>query len=114
MAKIIIKNLKSVNALEFEIPIGGVHILTGINGSGKTTLLTCLQRITDSYAFQRHFRTSSNDQFDNFQSSSITYENSGHSVEYIYRNTRWSPTPRKNSEILNYRSRRLLTPKIKR
>jgi len=100
MAKIVVSNLKSVNSLEFTIPVGGVHVLTGINGSGKTTLLTCLQRITDRFAFQRHFRTSSSNQFDNYQSSQITYSNATDSVVYIYRNTRWSPNPRKNSSLL--------------
>jgi len=86
MGKIIIENLKSIAKLEFMIPVSGVHILTGVNGSGKTTLLACLQRLTDSYAFQRHFRSSSNSQFDNFRNSKIRYENNGSYVEYRYRN----------------------------
>ena len=100
MAKIVIDNLKSISHLEFVIPTTGIHVLTGINGSGKTTLLTCLQRLTDSYAFQRHFRTSGNTQFDNFRNSRIRYEHNGAHVEYIYRNTRWSPTPRRSASLL--------------
>ncbi|MCW1148374.1 ATP-dependent nuclease [Flavobacterium lacisediminis] len=100
MGKIHIKDLKSIKSLEFDIPVSGVHILTGINGSGKTTLLACLQRLTDSYAFQRHFRTSSNDQFDNFRNARIRYERNGAHVEYAYRNTRWSPTPKSGATLL--------------
>jgi ABC-type lipoprotein export system ATPase subunit len=100
MPHITIENLKSVSSLEFEIPQNGVHILTGINGSGKTTLLTCLQRIADRNAFQRHFRTSSNNQFDNFQTSKITFSNRNLSLSYSYRNSRWAPTP-KSSNLLS-------------
>lgn len=100
MGKIIIENLKSISRLEFEIPASGVHVLTGVNGSGKTTLLACLQRLTDSYSFQRHFRTSSSNQFDSFRNSKVRYENNGSHVEYIYRNTRWSPTPRTSASLL--------------
>lgn len=100
MGKIIIENLKSITLLEFNIPTSGVHILTGINGSGKTTVLACLQRITDSYAFQRYFRTSSNDQFDNFRNARIRYEHNGAHVDYTYKNTRWSPTPKTGASLL--------------
>lgn len=100
MGKIRIENLKSIKLLEFNIPNSGVHILTGINGSGKTTLLACLQRLTDSYAFQRHFRTSSNNQFDNFGDAVIIYEKNGAHVKYAYKNTRWSPTPKKGASLL--------------
>ena len=101
MKKITIENLKSITKLEFVIPPPGIHVLTGINGSGKTTLIACLQRLTDSYAFQRHFRTTSNLQFDNFRSSIIRFENNGSHVEYRYRNTRWVPTPRAKASLLN-------------
>lgn len=101
MKKIIIENLKSITKLEFIIPSPGIHVLTGINGSGKTSLIACLQRLTDSYAFQRHFRTTSNLQFDNFRNSIIRFENNGSHVEYRYRNTRWAPTPRAKASLLN-------------
>lgn len=100
MPTIKIENLKNITLLEFIIPIGGVHILTSINGSGKTTLLTCLERLANSYAFQRHFRTSSNIQFDNFQNSKITYSHNGAAVSYKYKNTNWTPTPKKGSQVL--------------
>lgn len=100
MAKINIENLKNIKSLEFEIPANGVHILTSINGSGKTTLLTCLERLANPYAFQRHFKTSSNAQFDNFQTAKITYSHNNSSVSYRYKNTNWSPTPKKGSAIL--------------
>lgn len=47
MAKVEIENVKSIARLSFEIPVGGVRILTGINGCGKTTLLTCLERLAN-------------------------------------------------------------------
>lgn len=99
MVSIKIENLKSVAMLDFDIPSPGVHVLTGINGSGKTTLLTCLQRIADRNAFQKHFKTSTNAQFDNFQTSKITYTNGANSLSYSYRNSRWAPTP-KTSNLL--------------
>lgn len=95
------ENLKSISLLEFEIPSTGVYVLTGINGSGKTTLLACLQRLTDPYAFQRYFRTSSNNQFDDFRNARIRYEQNGVHVTYIYKNTRWSPTPRTGASLLS-------------
>lgn len=101
MRKIIIEHLKSITHLEFDIPTSGVYILTGINGSGKTTLLACLQRLTDSFAFQRYFRTSSNNQFDNFRNARIRYEQDGVHVTYMYKNTRWSPTPKTGASLLS-------------
>ena len=77
MASITIRNLKNIGNMVFTIPNHGVHVLTGINGSGKTSLLTCLQRIADKNAFQKHFKTSRNIQFDNFSSSEIIYEKIG-------------------------------------
>lgn len=100
MPKIKIENLKNIKNLEFQIPTSGVHILTSVNGSGKTTLLTCLERLVNPYAFQRHFKTSSNNQFDNFQSAKIIYSHNGSSVTYKYKNTNWSPTPKKGSVVL--------------
>jgi predicted ATPase len=100
MVNIRIENLKSVTLLQFDIPENGVHVLTGINGSGKTTLLTCLQRIADRNAFKKHFKTSSNAQFDNFQTSKITYTNGPNSLSYSYRKSRWAPTP-KSSDLLS-------------
>lgn len=101
MAKIIIENLKNITHLEFDIPAAGVHVLTGVNGSGKTTLLACLQRITDKNAFKKHFRSSSNTQFDSFRNSKIRYEHQGIPVEYVLKRTKWSPTPRANSSLLS-------------
>lgn len=101
MATVRIENLKNIRVLEFEIPVSGVHILTSVNGSGKTTLLTCLERIVNPYAFQRHFRTSSGDQFDNFRNARIIYTNGLRSVSYRYKGVRWVPSPRGNSNILS-------------
>jgi len=100
MPDIAIKNLKNIQSLLFDIPRSGVSILSGSNGCGKTTLLTCIERLQNSYAFLRHFRTSSHDQFDVFKKGEIIYTNNGHSVSYRYRNTRWVPIPRRNSNVL--------------
>lgn len=100
MSDIVIRNLKNVQSLEFNIPTSGVHVISGSNGSGKTTLLTCLERLQNSYAFSRHFRTSSHEQFDVFSQGEVIYSRNGQSVRYRYRNTRWSPTPRSNAHIL--------------
>lgn len=100
MANIKIENLKNISLLEFEIPAGGVHILTSVNGSGKTTLLTCLERLANPFAYQKHFRTTSNKQFDNFQTAKITYSHNNASVSYKYKNTNWSPTPKTGSALL--------------
>nr|WP_246879096.1 AAA family ATPase [Thalassospira sp. ER-Se-21-Dark] len=99
--KISIKNLKNVSSLEFELPGKGVWLLAGENGAGKTTLLGCLRRIGSSTAFPVHFPSSKeSDRLDNYSDSSITYSVGKQSVTYGYSGSRWSPRPRKNSEIL--------------
>lgn len=100
MATVTIEKLKNISRLEFEIPVNGVHVLTGVNGSGKTSLLACLERLAHPNAFRKHFKGGSSTQFDNFSSSQITYSHNGNSVTYIYRETRWAPNPRVNSSIL--------------
>lgn len=100
MPDVLIRNLKNIKLLEFDIPESGVHVLSGSNGCGKTTLLTCLERLQNSYAFSRHFRTSSHEQFDIFSHGEVIYSRNNQFVTYRYRNTRWSPTPRSNSQIL--------------
>ena len=100
MASIEIENLKNIKKLVFDVPTSGVHLLTGINGCGKTTLLACLERLSNSTAFPRNFKTSRANQFDSYQSSLIKYSHDGQSVTYQYRNTRWAPRPKKNAEVL--------------
>lgn len=101
MRRIRIKNVKNIKELEFNIPNSGVYVLTGANGSGKTTLLTTLHRIGFNNAFAYFFKTTANeDKLDFFGDSSISYKVGEKEVLYKYGNTRWSPTPRKNSKVL--------------
>jgi len=100
MKAIEINNIRNISHLRFEIPNPGVHLLTGANGSGKTTLLTCLQRICDSYAFQKNFRTSEGNQFDNFNGT-IKFLKEDKAVTYRYKNSKWAPTPKKESHLLS-------------
>lgn len=87
--------------MEFTIPNPGVYVLTGANGSGKTTLLTTLHRIGFSNAFSNFFKTTANEnKLDFFGDSTISYIVGDKKVSYKYGNTRWSPTPRKNSKVL--------------
>lgn len=101
MRKIKISNVKNIDSLEFNIPNPGVYVLTGANGAGKTTLLAALHRIGFSNAFSNFFKTTANDsKLDFFGDSSISYILGEETVSYKYGNTRWVPTPRKNSKIL--------------
>ena len=94
-----IKNIKGIRKLRFQIPQGGVHVLTGANGSGKTTLLACLHRLSYSNAFQAYFKTSPANNVDEF-TGSIHYTHQGQSVTYSYGTSRWSPSPKRGSVIL--------------
>ncbi|MBS6212228.1 AAA family ATPase [Proteus sp. fly-1008] len=99
---IVINNIKNIKTLSFSLPPTGVYILTGKNGTGKTTLLTALHRIGFSNAFANSFKTTNNsNKIDNYQNASIIYNVMDKSVSYSYGNTRWAPTPRKNSTILS-------------
>lgn len=96
-----IRNVKGIENLDFEIPSGGVWIMTGLNGSGKSTVLATLYRIRYSYAFQQFFKTSPlSDRVDLYDDASITYEINGQSVTYKYGGKRWRASPRANSTIL--------------
>jgi len=98
---ITIKNLKQINALTFEIPPTGVYILSGINGAGKSCLLTCLLRIGWPNAFQLSFKTSKiSAQLDTFIGAEVTYQIDGEIVTYAYSGERWSPSPRKRSDLM--------------
>lgn len=98
MKKVIIKNIKHVRSLEFEIPHRkGVYILTGSNGSGKTTLMTCLLRIGWYRAFQDNFKTG-NDRIDDYEGE-VIYEVDNERVSYHHAGTRWPPRPRSKSRL---------------
>lgn len=93
-------NLRNIKKLRFEIPNQGVWLLTAGNGAGKTSLLACLRRIDYPSAFQVHFPTSLvSPQLDNHTNGTVTYEISGEKVEYAYRGERWTPRPRRNSNL---------------
>ncbi len=99
--RIKISNLKSVSTLDFELPAGGVWLLTGENGSGKTTLLACLHRLGDKNAFPKHFQTSNiSDRLDNYTNGKISFSIGNSEVVYRYSGTRWAPKPKKNTSIL--------------
>lgn len=102
MAKITIKNLRHVKELEFDIPKVGVWLLTGSNGTGKTSLLGCLRRIGTKNAFPVHFPTSKkSERLDSNEGASIEYETPNGTVNYVYKNDRWQPTPKSLSTALN-------------
>lgn len=73
MYKITLKNIKSINYLEFSFPDkNGVYLLTGGNGCGKTTLLIALNRLGDNLAFSKNIKTSTAG-FDSFRDAQIIY-----------------------------------------
>ncbi|MBJ9279509.1 hypothetical protein I5489_00190 [Citrobacter koseri] len=101
MAKIIIKKLRHINSLEFDIPGTGVWLLTGTNGTGKSSVLGCLRRIGYRNAFPVHFPASRKSvRLDSNEGASISYSNSNGEVAYTYVTERWSPTPKSASKFL--------------
>ena len=102
MRKLIkIRNLKSIESLDFKIPSPGVHLLAGSNGAGKTTLLACLRRIRQSNSFQIHFQTSlKSKKLDSFIHAEVTYILDERSVAYAYAGERWVPRPRSASNLV--------------
>ena len=103
--KIIIEYLKGIKKLDFEIPNGGVHVLTASNGSGKTTLLVCLERLKNTRAFNENFKQHRSWQVDSYDSAKITYTAKNNtSVSYTYRSASdsWRPLTRGSSVIQNF------------
>lgn len=99
MKEIIIKDIKSIKQLNFNIPNPGLYIITGTNGAGKTTLFTCINRICNNNAYRAGFPAKSNENFDDF-SGSITYKNNGQEVSYSRKPSgEWRPNT-KNSTVL--------------
>lgn len=97
-----IRNLRNIKALRFDIPDRGVSLLTAGNGAGKTSLLACLRRIGQPNAFPIHFPSSlRSDRLDNHSRGTVTYEINGETVEYAYRGERWTPRPRRNSNLFD-------------
>lgn len=102
MAKsVIIRKLKGIGELVFQIPDPGVHLLAGSNGSGKTTLLACLRRLRHPNAFQQHFLSSlESKRLDSFEEAEVTYTLNDRSVVYAYAGERWVPRPRRASDLV--------------
>ena len=100
MYKITLKNIKSINYLEFSFPDkNGVYLLTGGNGCGKTTLLIALNRLGDNLAFSKNIKTSTAG-FDSFRDAQIIYSTEHDSVIYHRAGIRWVPTPRSKSNLI--------------
>lgn len=92
---IIIKNVKGIGEMNFELPSPGVHVLTATNGSGKTTLLVCLARLRDKKAFNKNFIQNNPRNVDSYDFSEITFSShKNNKVTYTYRTTSdsWRPT----------------------
>lgn len=100
--KIILKNIKKLKELEFNIPSRGVYLVTGLNGSGKTSLLAALFRIGSKHAFQKYYRTSTfENKLDSFENSEVIYEINKEEVSYKYGGQRWRATPSRNSGLFS-------------
>ena len=100
MKKIVIKNIRNIGQLSFELPSPGLHVLTGKNGTGKTTLMTCISRICNNNAYRVGFPSSSSDSLDVF-SGSISYIIDSDCVKYTRRlSGEWRPDT-KNSGVLH-------------
>lgn len=100
--KIILRNIKKVTELCFEIPGRGVWVLTGLNGSGKTSLFASIYRIGAQHAFQRFYKTSPlENRLDSYADAEIEYQIGGEAVKYHYGGQRWRATPRRNAKLFD-------------
>lgn len=103
MFQVKLENLKGIKELVFPFPERkGLYVLTGINGCGKTSLLIALSRLGDKYAF-KNFQVK-NDKWlkiDAYKNASIIYKTDTKEVKYQYSRSRWAPTPRENSSLIN-------------
>lgn len=100
--KVSIRNLKSIKQLDFEVPLRGAFVITGANGCGKTSLLTVLHRMGAHNAFQTGLpggRTAAG--IDGIDQTTIRYEINGKAVLYRYNSTRWSATPKSQSQLVS-------------
>ena len=102
MKRITIDNIKGITHMSFELPLPGLHVLTGRNGAGKTTLFTCISRICNNNAYRLGFPSNSNEVYDVFEGT-VTYEIDGDSVSYSRRsNGEWRPNRRNSSVFQQY------------
>jgi len=96
-----ITKLKSIEEMEFDVPLQGAFVVTGANGCGKTSLLTALHRMGAPNAFQVGFpggKTANG--IDAINQTEIEYEVNGKKVSYRYNKMRWSATPKSNSGLI--------------
>lgn len=101
MKKIKIENIRNIGYLEFQIPLPGLHIITGMNGIGKTTLFTCISRICNNNAYRLGFPSSNKNNLDRFLGT-ISYETNNETVKYSKRvNGEWRPD-KQNNVLLNF------------
>lgn len=99
--KVSIRNLKSIQSLDFDVPMNGAFLITGANGCGKTSLLVALHRMGASNAFQTGFPGArQSNGIDGLEDAVISYEVNGKSVSYKYNDVRWSATPKANSYLV--------------
>jgi ABC-type cobalamin/Fe3+-siderophores transport system ATPase subunit len=99
---IIIRDLKGIKYMDFEIPNKGVHVITASNGSGKTTLIVCLSKLKNSRAFSDNFVQHNSWNVDSYRKTKITYKSRlNNSVTYTYRSESksWRATTRTTSAI---------------
>lgn len=100
--RIILRNIKKVTELNFEMPGQGVWILTGLNGSGKTSLFASIYRIGAQHAFQRFYKKSPLEhRLDSYAEAEIEYQIGGEAVKYHYGGQRWRATPRRNANLFS-------------
>lgn len=95
MNSITIKKIRGIRELNYPLPTEkGVYLLTGGNGSGKTSLLTALDRLGNQYVFRNGFKDVVR------RGASIIYTIQGERVVYKKKEERWTPTPKKLSQLL--------------
>lgn len=100
--KVILKNVKAIKKMEFELPSSnGVYLLTGLNGCGKSSLLIALDRIKDNTAFRNFVKSNRGSTVDNLDNYEILYyDEEGNHVGYKRAKKRWAPSPKKQGRLL--------------
>jgi len=102
---IIIKNLKGIKYLDFEMPNPGAYVITASNGSGKTTLMHCIERLANTRVFNDNFIQHRSWNVDSFGDSQITFKsNNNNEVTYTYRRSSdtWRPTTLTASTLTDF------------
>lgn len=103
LMRIELANIKKISKLTFDVPVGGVWIVTGLNGSGKTSLFAALYRISYPSAYASFFKAGPlGGKLDSFDNASVTYTlDDGRSVTYRYGGQRWRARPRREIAVLD-------------